>query len=66
MAGELRFLLTVFRILPELVNAHEQAAQLARKGITGLAGELPDRVRCLITELIDAAAQMWRQVARCI
>jgi len=62
VAGELRFLLTVFRILPELVNAHEQAAQLARKGLTGLAGELPDRVRCLITELIDAAAQMWRQV----
>ena len=62
VAGELRFLLTVFRILPELVSAHEQAAQLARKGLTGLASELPDRVRCLISELIDAAAQMWRQV----
>jgi phosphate transport system protein len=62
VAGELRFLLTVFRILPELVSAHEQAAQLARRGRTGLAGELPDRVRCLIGELVDAAAQMWRQV----
>ena len=62
VAGELRFLLTVFRILPELVSAHEQAAQLARRGLTGLAGELPDRVRCLISELVDAAAQMWRQV----
>jgi phosphate transport system protein len=62
VAGELRFLLTVFRILPELVSAHEQAAQLARRGLTGLAGELPDRVRCLISELIDAAAQMWQQV----
>ena len=62
VAGDLRFLLTVFRILPELVSAHEQAAQLARRGLTGLASELPDRVRCLISELIDAAAQMWRQV----
>jgi phosphate transport system protein len=62
VAGELRFLLTVFRILPELIGAHEQAAQLARKGVTGLAAELPDRVRRLIAELIDAAAQMWRQV----
>jgi phosphate transport system protein len=61
-AGELRFLLTVFRILPELAGAHEQAAQLARRGLTGLAGELPDRVRCLISELIDAAAQMWQQL----
>ena len=62
VAGELRFLLTVFRILPELVSAHQQAAQLARRGLTGLAGELPDRVRCLISELIDAATEMWRQV----
>lgn len=62
VAGELRFLLTVFRILPELVSAHRQAAQLARRGLTGLAGELPDRVRCLISELIDAATEMWRQV----
>lgn len=61
-AGDLRFLLTVFRILPELVGAHEQAAQLARRGLTGLAAELPDRVRCLISELIDAAAQMWQQL----
>ncbi|MBS4727822.1 hypothetical protein MSM1_05495 [Mycobacterium sp. SM1] len=61
-AGELKFLLTVFRILPELVSAHEQAAQLARRGLTGLAGELPERVRCLISESIDGAAQMWQQL----
>jgi phosphate transport system protein len=62
VAGELRFLLTVFRILPELLGAHERVAQLARRGVTGLAAELPDRVRRLISEQIDAAAQMWRQV----
>jgi phosphate transport system protein len=63
VAGELRFLLTVFRILPELTAAHDRAAQLARRGVTGLGAELPDRVRRLISEQIDAAAQMWRRVA---
>ena len=62
VAGELRFLLTVFRILPELSAAHDWAAQLARRGVTGLAAELPDRVRRLISEIFDAAARMWRQV----
>ncbi|HUO40097.1 MAG TPA: phosphate uptake regulator PhoU [Mycobacterium sp.] len=62
VAGELRFLLAVFRILPELTGAHERAAQMARRGITGLAAELPARVRRLIRELVDSAASMWQQV----
>lgn len=63
VAGELRFLLAVFRILPELSGAHARAAQTARRGITGLAAELPARVRRLIGELVDSSAQMWRQVS---
>ena len=62
VAGELRFLLTVFRMLPELTGAHKQAAQVAYRGVTGLAAELPDRVRTLISQLVDAAAEMWRHV----
>ena len=62
VAGELRFLLTVFRILPELSDAHERAAHLARRGVTGLAAELSNRVRRLIGRQIDAAAQMWQHV----
>ena len=62
VAGDLRFLLAVFRILPELTGAHERAAQIARRGITGLAGELPVRVRRLISQQIDAAAEMWQHV----
>ncbi|HME48496.1 phosphate signaling complex PhoU family protein [Mycobacterium sp.] len=63
VASELRFLLAVFRILPELAASHDRAAQLAPRGVTGLAAELPDRVRLLIKELVDAAAEMWRQVS---
>jgi phosphate transport system protein len=62
VAGDLRFLLAVFRILPELTSAHEQATQIARRGVTGLAAELPDRVRTLISQQIDAAAHMWQRV----
>jgi phosphate transport system protein len=63
VAGDLRFLLAVFRLLPELTGAHDRTAQLARRGVTGLAAELPGRVRLLISELLDAAADMWRRVA---
>jgi phosphate transport system protein len=62
VAGDLRFLLAVFRILPELTGAHERATQIARRGVTGLAAELPDRVRRLVSQAIDAAAEMWRHV----
>jgi phosphate transport system protein len=62
VAGDLRFLLAVFRILPELTGAHERATQIARRGVTGLGAELPARVRRLISQAIDAAAEMWRQV----
>jgi phosphate transport system protein len=62
VANELRFLLAVFRILPELTGAHERAAQIARRGVSGLAAELPDRVRRLISQQVDAAADMWRRV----
>jgi phosphate transport system protein len=63
VAGDLRFLLAVFRLLPELTGAHDRTAQLARRGVTGLAAELPGRVRLLISELLDAGADMWRRVA---
>lgn len=58
VAGELRFLLAVFRIVPELTGAHARTAEIARRSVTGLA-ELPDRLRGLISQLISADAQMW-------
>ena len=64
VANELRFLLAVFRILPELIGAHERAVQIARRGVSGLAAELPDRVRRLISQQVDAAADMWRRVGK--
>jgi phosphate transport system protein len=64
VAGELRFLLTVFRILPELTRTHALAADVSRRGATGLAEELPPRVVGLIGQHLDAAAKMWHQVTQ--
>jgi phosphate transport system protein len=64
VAGELRFLLTVFRILPELTRTHTLAADISRRGTTGLADELPPRVAGLIGAHLDAAAKMWHQVTQ--
>src|SRR5271157_5496859 len=64
VAGELRFLLTVFRILPELTRTHVLAADVSRRGATGLAKELPPRVVGLIAQQLDAAAKMWHEVTQ--
>lgn len=63
VAGELRFLLTVFRILPELRYTHALADQIARRGRTGLLEETPPRVATLVGQQFSAASGMWRQVA---
>lgn len=64
VAGELRFLLAVFRILPELTRTHALAADISRRGSTRLADELPQRVVGLIGQHLDAAARMWHQVTQ--
>lgn len=64
VAGELTFLLAVFRILPELTRTHALAADISRRGSTRLADELPRRVVGLIGQHLDAAARMWHQVTQ--
>mgnify|MGYP001466791508 CR=1 FL=1 len=63
VAGELRFLLTVLRMLPELERSDALAAHVARRGATLLAAELPPRVRGIIAQLIEGASSMWHRVA---
>ena len=53
----------MFRILPELTRTHALAADVSRRGATGLAEELP-RVVGLIGQHLDAAAKMWHQVTQ--
>jgi phosphate transport system protein len=63
MARDLRFLLTVLRIVPELERSHDLAEHIAKAATRGLPSELPPRVRGLIDEMGRVGVEMWRASA---
>jgi len=63
MARDLRFLLTVLRIVPELERSHDLAEHIAKAASRGLPRELPPRVRGLIEEMGRVGVEMWRASA---
>jgi phosphate transport system protein len=65
VAGDLRFLLSVLRIVPELERSHDLVEHIARRAGHGLREELSPRARGLVEQLGAAAAEMWRQAADC-
>src|ERR1700722_5456682 len=65
LATDLRFLLSVLRIVPELERSHDLVEHIARRAGHGLREELSPRARGLVEQLGSAAAEMWRQAADC-
>ena len=63
MARDLRFLLTVLRIVPELERSADLAEHIAQRAARGLASELTPRIRGLIEEMSRLGVEMWRAVA---
>ncbi|MDQ1394979.1 MAG: phosphate transport system protein [Acidimicrobiaceae bacterium] len=63
MAADLRFLLSVLRIVPELERSHDLAEHIARRATRGLAAELTPRIRGLIEQMGRIGVEMWRAVA---
>lgn len=63
MARDLRFLLTVLRIVPELERSHDLAEHIAKAATRGLPSELPPRIRGLIEEMGRVGVEMWRASA---
>jgi phosphate transport system protein len=63
MAGDMRFLLTVLRIVPELERSHDLVEHIAKAATRGLPSELPPRVRGLIGEMGRVGVEMWRASA---
>ncbi len=64
MARDLRFLLTVLRVVPELERSHDLAEHIAKAAARGLSSELPPRVRGLIEEMGRVGVEMWRASAK--
>jgi phosphate transport system protein len=63
MARDLRFLLTVLRVVPELERSHDLVEHIAKAASRGIPNELPPRVRGLIEEMGRVGVEMWRASA---
>ena len=61
VAADLRFLLSVLRIVPELERSHSLVEHIARRADHFLAGDLSPRTRGLVERMGALASDMWRQ-----
>ena len=61
MARDLRFLLAVLRIVPELERSADLAEHIAQRAARGLTAELTPRVRGLIDQMGRVAVEMWHR-----
>ena len=63
VASDLRFLLTVLRVVPELERSHDLVVQIASRASRVRGEDLPPRVAEPARQMADLAAVMWRQAA---
>jgi phosphate transport system protein len=63
MAMDLRFLLSVLRIVPELERSHDLVVHIARHANHNLADDLSARSRSLVGRMGEVGSQMWREAA---
>ena len=60
MAGDLRFLLSVLRVAPELERSGDLAKKIAQRATRGVAADLTPRMRGMIEQMGNVAVEMWR------
>jgi phosphate transport system protein len=63
VASDLRFLLSVLRIVPEIERSHDLVVEIARQANHLLSEDLSPRSRGLVKRMGDLASGMWRQAA---
>jgi len=63
MADDLRFLLSVLRIVPELERSGDLTEHIAQRAARGLTPELTPRIRGLIEQMGRVGVEMWRTTA---
>src|SRR6266700_604013 len=63
VASDLRFLLSVLRIVPELERSHDLVVEIARKADHLLSEDLSPRSRGLVERMGELASARWRQAA---
>ena len=65
VASDLRFLISVLRVVPELERSHDLIVDIARRGSFTLSQDLSVRSRGLIEHMGNLAAEMWSQAVNC-
>lgn len=63
VAGELRWILSLIRIVPELERSGDLAEHIAKRAGTGLAAELSPAARGQLERMGSVAVHLWRQAA---
>jgi phosphate transport system protein len=61
VAADLRFLLSVLRIVPELERSHDLVVQIASRANHILGEDLSVRTRGIVERMGTLASEMWRQ-----
>src|SRR5215467_7791828 len=65
VASDLRLLVSVLRVVPELERSHDLVVDIARRATHILSDDLTARTRTLIGEMGNLAADMWQQAVDC-
>jgi len=63
VASDLRFLLSVLRIMPELERSHDLVENIARRADHILSDDLSPRARGIVERMGELVADMWRQAS---
>ena len=63
VAADLRYLLSVMRIVPELERSHDLVVHIARRSNHFLLDDLSPRTRGLVQKMGDLGVRMWRSAA---
>ena len=63
MAGDMRFLVSVLRVVPELERSGDLAEHIAQRAATGLAMRLTPTVRGHLEQMGGICGSMWRRAA---
>jgi len=65
VASDLRFLVSVLRVVPELERSHDLVVAIARRASYISSEDLSPRARGFIEQMGDVATDMWSQAVDC-
>ncbi len=63
MAGDMRYLVSVLRVVPELERSGDLAEHIAHRAVNGLAVRLTPTVRGLLEQMGSTCVDLWRRAA---